>query len=286
MSVDKEHKQLQNLSDENFSAQRDTCTNGIEGIDGNGVVCCPLGCGRCAGEGCTAFGSENGLAADSCCGNAIKASGRLCSETGSAPCIIDEEGPSPTPSFSGGQYGEEYSGEGTYYGHTTAGMCSFFDDVPEMYDGMIPVALNAEQYGDSLMCGACVEGTASGSGSGNNPIPSTFKAFITDKCPECQKGDLDFSMSGDGRWDIEWKFVACPGEETSFVSPSANPYYWKVQPRGTTTPVVSLTVDGQSAMRTTDNHFEVHNDGAAWSGAQTVVTTTVSGVTEIAEVSF
>lgn len=43
------------------------------------------------------------------------------------------------------------------------------------------VALNAGQYGDSLMCGACVEGTASGNGAGSNPIPSTFKGFITDK---------------------------------------------------------------------------------------------------------
>ena len=43
------------------------------------------------------------------------------------------------------------------------------------------VALNEPQYGDSLMCGACVEGTANGEGAGGDPIPSTFKGFITDK---------------------------------------------------------------------------------------------------------
>ena len=43
------------------------------------------------------------------------------------------------------------------------------------------VALNQPQYGDSLMCGACVEGTANGEGAGGDPIPSTFKGFITDK---------------------------------------------------------------------------------------------------------
>lgn len=43
------------------------------------------------------------------------------------------------------------------------------------------VALNGEQYGGSLMCGACLEGTANGNGSGGDPISSTFKGFITDR---------------------------------------------------------------------------------------------------------
>ncbi|CAM9901943.1 unnamed protein product, partial [Hapterophycus canaliculatus] len=170
----------------------------------------------------------------------------------------------------------EYSGDATYYGYTTEGNCAYGGDTPGMYNGMIPMALNAGQYGDSLMCGACVEGTASGSGSGSNPIPSTFKGFITDKCPECSWGDLDFSMSGDGRWDIEWNFVACPGESISFKFEGSNAYYWKLQPQGTKTPVESLTINGQGASRTDDNHFIL--EGGLWSGAQTVVTTTVGGV--------
>ncbi|CAN0446726.1 unnamed protein product, partial [Scytosiphon promiscuus] len=58
-----------------------------------------------------------------------------------------------------GQYGTEYAGDATYYGYTAEGNCAFGGNVPEMYSGMIPIALNAVQYGDSLMCGACVEGT-------------------------------------------------------------------------------------------------------------------------------
>lgn len=37
------------------------CSNGIAGIDANGVVCCPLACNKCAGAGCTTFGAEAGL---------------------------------------------------------------------------------------------------------------------------------------------------------------------------------------------------------------------------------
>ncbi|CAM9373608.1 unnamed protein product [Scytosiphon promiscuus] len=65
-----------------------TCSNGLEGIDGNGVVCCPLECGQCGGDGCSVSGKEYGLGSDSCCGGAIKASGRHCDDTKSAPCII------------------------------------------------------------------------------------------------------------------------------------------------------------------------------------------------------
>lgn len=108
----------------------------------------------------------------------------------------------------------------------------------------------------------------------------------TRRCPECSFGDLDFSMSGDGRWDVSWQFVPCPGQGVSFVSPSANPWYMKIQPRGTKTPVESLTINGQVAERTDDNHFVRSNSGEGWSGTQTVVTTTVAGETKTSEVSF
>lgn len=106
------------------------------------------------------------------------------------------------------------------------------------------------------------------------------------RCPECKEGDLDFSMSGDGRWDVEWKFVECPGEDLSFVSPSANPWYMKVQPRGTKTPVESVTIDGQTAKRTQDNHFVVHNSGSAWSGTPSIKTKTVGGDSETTSWKF
>lgn len=38
-----------------------TCSNGMTGIDANGVVCCPLECNKCAGAGCLRFGAAAGL---------------------------------------------------------------------------------------------------------------------------------------------------------------------------------------------------------------------------------
>jgi hypothetical protein len=28
-------------------------------------------------------------------------------------------------------------------------------------------------------------------------------------CPECQHGDIDLGLNGDGRWRIRWEFVSC-----------------------------------------------------------------------------
>ncbi|CAM9533530.1 unnamed protein product [Ectocarpus sp. 12 AP-2014] len=66
----------------------ETCSNGLEGIDGSGGVCCPLGCGQCGGKGCSKSGSANGLGGDSCCSGGIMASDEYCDETNEAPCII------------------------------------------------------------------------------------------------------------------------------------------------------------------------------------------------------
>lgn len=67
--------------------QTQTCSNGVEGFDANGVVCCPLSCGGCSGSKCASMpGGYSG-----CCGGGIKASGVLCSESATAPCVIDGE---------------------------------------------------------------------------------------------------------------------------------------------------------------------------------------------------
>lgn len=58
----------------------------------------------------------------------------------------------------------------------------------EQYDGMIPVAINAKQYGGSDACGACIEGVGTGKGSGSDPIKGKFKAYVIDQCPECEHG--------------------------------------------------------------------------------------------------
>lgn len=100
---------------------------------------------------------------------------------------------------------------------------------------------------------------------------------MSDKCPECADSDLDFSESGDGRWDIEWNFVECPGAgDPSFVFEGSNNFYWKIQPRGTATPVETLTVNGVKAAKTNDNFFEIQ-EGGPFEGPQTVETWTIGG---------
>ena len=47
------------------------------------------GCGECGGSGCSSRGS--GLDGDDCCQSNIKKNGDKCSETGTAPCIVDGE---------------------------------------------------------------------------------------------------------------------------------------------------------------------------------------------------
>lgn len=100
-------------------------------------------------------------------------------------------------------------------------------------------------------------------------------------------GDLDFAVSVSGTvgvWDIEWKFVACPGEAISFTFGISNPYFWSLQPRGTKTPVESLTINGQEAARDQFNYFKLA--GGPWTGAQTVVTTTLAGVVQTSQVTL
>lgn len=132
------------------------------------------------------------------------------------------------------------------------------------------------------MCASA--GTASGSGSGHDPLPSSFKGFVSDSCGECAQGDLDFARSGDGRWDVSWKFVECPkGGEPSFIFEGSNEWYWKIQPRETGTPVTQLWVNGDEATMTQDNFFTISN--GPYKGKQLVEFKKYDGNTESAYVS-
>ena len=185
-------------------------------------------------------------------------------------------------------FGNKFSGDGTYYGNVSPsdGNCAIEYPIPSMYRGMIPMAVSLyDMYDDSVMCGACIEGTGTGHGSGKNPIKGKFKGFVSDSCAECSKGDLDFAKSGDGRWDISWKFVECPsGGDPSFIFEGSNEWYWKIQPRGTKSPVSELWVDGNKASMTQDNFFTAQ--GGPFYGEQVVKTKTMFGETKKTKVSM
>ncbi|PXF45115.1 Expansin-YoaJ [Gracilariopsis chorda] len=158
-------------------------------------------------------------------------------------------------------YYRVFHGEGTYYGYTTRGNCAIRSPMPSMYNGMLPVAINNAQYENSASCGACLQVTGYGQGSGANPIRGTFKAYVHDRCPECKYGDIDLSKGGDGRWRVHWKFIPCPGEFVFFLFEGSNRYYLKLQPRGLKTPVSALSVGGQWGTKTQDNFYIVQNGG-------------------------
>lgn len=65
-----------------------TCpsTDDIDGIESDdNKACCVASCGQCGGVGC----AEAGEASD-CCALDIVEDGDPCSETGAAPCYIDD----------------------------------------------------------------------------------------------------------------------------------------------------------------------------------------------------
>lgn len=77
-----------------------TCSNGIRGVEGYGH-CCPVGCGTCGGRNCRKRAKEAGLDAADCCVQRIDESGVYCSDSGTAPCIIDLEEPQSSPCSNG-----------------------------------------------------------------------------------------------------------------------------------------------------------------------------------------
>lgn len=182
------------------------------------------------------------------------------------------------------EYGRSFEGDGTYYGETEGGHCSLRLPRPNMYSQWQPVALNSAQYGDSLPCGACIEYSGSGKGSGANPIVGTKIGYIMDECPSCAPGDIDLSKSGDGRWHVSWKFIPCPGSgSVDFLLEGSNDFYKKVQPRGTKSPVTGMTINGVSGTRTIDNFFEFH---AQFPGSGTAVMKTVLGETVTVNIPY
>ena len=95
-------------------------------------------------------------------------------------------------------------GIATWYDATGAGHCGY-DPSPEDMD---VAAMNAPEFNNSAMCGACaeVEGPQ-----------GTVRVRITDSCPECNVGHLDLSKQAfakisplvAGRVQTRWRLVTC-----------------------------------------------------------------------------
>jgi len=166
------------------------------------------------------------------------------------------------------------TGSGTYYGPNTSGNCGYGTLLPSWASKT--VAINAAQYaGASLSqgCGLCV--SVKGDGTSGNPFPTTATTYlVTDQCPGCSTGDLDFALNGNGKWGISWVAVACPtkGAPWSYKLAGSNEYYVKIQVVGPMVPVFGLSLSGTACTRTADNFFTCSGNWAAGASIPVVVT--------------
>lgn len=147
------------------------------------------------------------------------------------------------------------SGESTAYVYG-GGNCSL-DPLPA---GVLHLAINAADYHGSLMCGAYLRVTGSN---------GSFTALVVDQCPECPRGNLDFTQpslialegTSDGRHPVSWRMISPPlSGPIAYRFQGSNPYYIKVQVRNHRNPIFRVELrnaDGSYTplQRVSDNFF-------------------------------
>lgn len=124
---------------------------------------------------------------------------------------------------------QQYYGDGTFYGNNGwAGSCagniggwfpgtwppagSYLTSLQPGASTPVNVALNGPMY-STAMCGKLLYIKATGEDAGCKtcgltPIPDQYMlARVTNVCPECLHGSIDFGVQGDGRWKIEWHWA-------------------------------------------------------------------------------
>jgi expansin len=122
----------------------------------------------------------------------------------------------------------DHAGEATYYDADGSGSCSF----GKSPDDLMVAALNGADWDGSAMCGAC----ALVFGPGGKVV-----VRIVDKCPGCDKGDLDlsreaFAVIADpklGRVPIRWSPIGCDvtGPVRYRFKDGSNPHWTAFQVR-------------------------------------------------------
>jgi expansin (peptidoglycan-binding protein) len=132
---------------------------------------------------------------------------------------------------------ERHTGEGTYYAATGAGNCSF----PASPENMMVAAMNNVDYADSIYCGAYIEVTGP---------KGAVTVRITDRCPECLKGDIDlsreaFALIADpiaGRVPISWRIInpALSGPIRYHFKDGSNQWWTAIQIRNHRNPIFRL----------------------------------------------
>ncbi|MEJ2578977.1 MAG: expansin EXLX1 family cellulose-binding protein, partial [Kineosporiaceae bacterium] len=155
--------------------------------------------------------------------------------------------PPGTPLGSGRiQYGPTYTGEGTFYGATGEGNCSY-----EASDDRMIAAMNHADYENSQACGAHL--------AVSGPSGVTITVKVVDQCPECSPGDIDLSAEAfakladpsAGRIPISWTLLS-PDLDTpvSYRYKEGSSQWWcGIQVRDHRNPVRSVEVQVGSSWR-------------------------------------
>lgn len=154
--------------------------------------------------------------------------------------------------------GDYQDGLITFYDADGSGHCSF-----EPGSDLDVAAMNAGQYQDSAVCGACVEVEGP---------KGTLRVRIVDSCPDCStRGHLDLSRSAfakvadpvAGRVNVRWRMVSCQVEgPVAYHFESGSSQWWtSLQVRNHRLPVTKLEYlkDGAwvSIERARHNYFVV-----------------------------
>lgn len=186
---------------------------------------------------CAALVSLVALAA---CGGGGSSDGPAGNTPAPAPAPGPAPGPAPSPGpVAPGALSPTYTGEGTFYGATGEGNCTF-DASP---DNLLVAAMNAADYAGSAVCGEYVAVTGP---------KGAVTVRITDQCPECKKGDLDLSAQAfariadpvAGRVPISWHVV--PGDVSGPVryryKEGSSRWWVAIQVRNHRLPVTALEI--------------------------------------------
>jgi len=170
--------------------------------------------------------------------------------------------PTPAPgsgSGSGSALSGTHSGDGTFYGATGQGACSF-----DVSSDLMVAAMNHTDYAGSAACGEYV--------SIAGPLGSVT-VQITDECPECAAGDIDLSAQAfarianpvAGRVPIAWQVVAgnVSGPVQYRYKEGSTRYWTAIQVRNHRLPIARLEIlpSGASAwidVPRTDYNYFVH----------------------------
>ncbi|KAG9416821.1 hypothetical protein AC1031_001211 [Aphanomyces cochlioides] len=151
----------------------------------------------------------------------------------------------------------QFNGIATTYGPPNGesphgGNCAlmtWLDFAPQFH-----VALNDKQWSSGVHCGRCVQVQCTDARCKN---PQPVLGQITDRCPECNHGDLDMSLPmfnkitgyTTDRLTIHWEFVDCPvsGGVQVCAKAGSSKHWLYIQASNTVDGVASMNINGAPA---------------------------------------